>query len=101
MMFHHGHALGFKRNNSGAVIPQWAKLATLQKIEPFHAFFHGHYHSAGSLISAYYAHVANGSLVGENGFATDSGFPPEPAAQQLAFINHEQNQMDRIITIYA
>ncbi len=101
MMFHHGHALGFKRNNSGAVIPQWAKLATLQKVEPFHAFFHGHYHSAGSLISAYYAHVANGSLVGENGFATDSGFPPEPPAQQLSFINHEHNQMDRVVTIYA
>jgi hypothetical protein len=72
-----------------------------QKVEPFHACVQGHYHSAGALLSRHYAHIANGSTVAENGYSTDSGFPPEPPSQQLAFVNHDHNQMDRVATIYA
>jgi len=100
---HHGHARGaaMKENAAGAMVPRWAWLVQQQKIYDFNLWIQGHYHSSNVISSPFFSHVSNGSTVGHNGYANDSGFRPEPPSQQLIFVNHETSTVDKVQTINA
>ena len=100
---HHGHARGasMKENAVGVMIPRWTWLNQQHKIYNFNLWVQGHHHSSNVISSPFFTHVSNGSTVGHNGYANDSGFRPEPPSQQLVFINHETSTVDHVQTINA
>jgi predicted phosphodiesterase len=102
-MYTHGHARGCqpKRNNMNVMVPNWNFLQQMRRQYDFDAFVHGHLHSTGVIRSADFAYMSNGSLVGENGYSNTGGYPGEPAQQNLAIVDLENKQVEKVVTLVA
>jgi predicted phosphodiesterase len=102
-MYTHGHARGCapKRNNMNVMVPNWSFLQQQRRIYDFDAFVHGHLHSTTVVRSPDFAYMSNGSLVGENGYSNTGGYPPEPAAQNLAIVDLDNQMVERVVTLAA
>jgi hypothetical protein len=102
-MYTHGHAAKCKvaRGPTGVMVPNWGFLAEMKRTYNFNAWVQGHYHSASALVSHHFAHMQNGSLVGENGYSNSGAFPGEPASQNLAVVNLTDQEIEKVIKINA
>jgi hypothetical protein len=102
-LYTHGHVIGSsaKRSASNIMVPNWAFIQKLRENYDFDAWVQGHQHTVCVLKSSKFAHMQNGSLVGENSYSTSNGYPGEPPAQNLAVIDIQSGMVEKVHTIVA
>jgi hypothetical protein len=102
-LYTHGHVPGsaMKRSPMGNMIPNWGFIKRALDNQHFTAWVQGHQHTKSVLNSSKFTFMANSSLVGENSYSASQNYPGEPPSQNLAVIDLETGQVEKVHTLYA
>ena len=102
-MYTHGHNNSCKtrRTTEGIMVPNWEFMKRMRMDYEFNGWVQGHQHTKSVLLSNRFAHMQNGSLVGENSYATSLGYPGEPPSQNMAVINLDLGVVEKVVTLYS
>ena len=98
VLFHHGHAIRFGGGVGGLAVPFLRAAGRLRADYDFSTLCIGHHHQRNVFQGG--VGIANGSLVGANGYSRALGLPSEPAAQVAFAVDLERLEVANIYTIW-
>jgi hypothetical protein len=98
LLFHHGHAIRYGGGVGGLAVPFLRAAGRLRSDYDFRTLCIGHHHQRNVFQGG--LGIANGSLVGPNGYSRDMGLPSEPPAQVAFAVDLERFEVANTYTIW-